>query len=310
MSAQVQVYKDTTWSLARRTTHRLFLFTPDHHAQRLEQAFWYLLGYYAQKHGLAVHAAVLMSNHLHYIVTDREGTRPFLKHDFHTFFARYVKVLRAWPEEVFNKSKTSEQEVLTPHALLDRLAYLIANPVDAFAVRHHWEWPGAKTRPEDIGTRVLRVPRPDAYLRDDDVVWPAVVEFPLEMPSMLEREFGAESARRLIAQRVAERERAAWQRAKAEGRSFLGVRRVRATRHTFRASSFEPFGGRNPTFAAGGDREAAARAVRRNRQFRRDYERALARWTSGERHRAVFPHGTWWMVIHHKARVRPPPTAS
>ena len=48
------------------------------------------------------------------------------------------------------------------------------------------------------------------------------------------------------------------------------------------------------------------RKVRALRQFDADYNAALAKWMAGDR-RAVFPHGTWWMRVHHAVLVHPPP---
>jgi hypothetical protein len=44
------------------------------------------------------------------------------------------------------------------------------------------------------------------------------------------------------------------------------------------------------------------------RKFEADYDRALARWTAGDR-RVVFPYGTWWMRVHHGVRVAPRPSS-
>ena len=50
-------------------------------------------------------------------------------------------LLIGWPEEVFNQSKGGEHEPLGPDALVEALAYVIANPPAAFAVRYARDWP-------------------------------------------------------------------------------------------------------------------------------------------------------------------------
>ncbi len=87
---------------------------------------------------------------------------------------------------------------------------------------------------------------------------------------------------------------------------FKGARRCTRVPHTARARSWEVFGKTNPRFKASGDRQAARHAVQENRQFEADYDAALTRWTAGDR-KVVFPHGTWWMRVHHGARVAPCP---
>jgi hypothetical protein len=293
------------WATDRRTIRRYFLFTP---AQRdkLEPAFWYCLAVAAKKHGIQVHAAVLMSTHPHLVYTDPRGVQPLFKRDFHRTFAMCVKAILGWPEEVFNKSQGGEHEPLSEEALIEDIAYLIANPCAAFAVRYAKDWPGPKTLPQDIGRRVMRFPLPECYFDPDNPDWPREIEFQLYMPESLEAKYGADGARELIAASVRRREQQALAESKQRGIPFKGVRRILRTPHTARARSYEVFGKSNPRFRAAGDWDRASRKVQELRDFDECYDSALARWTRGDR-RAAFPYGTWWMRIHHAARTRPPP---
>ncbi len=247
-----------------------------------------------------------MSTHVHLVFTDVRGVRPDFLRDFHRTFALCVKAFRGWPEEVFNKSKYGEHEPLTVGAVLEAIAYLIANPVAALAVRFASEWPGAKTLPADLGRRVIRVKRPDFFFDADNPDWPDEVELELELPACLEAEYGEEDARQRIAERVKELEREALVDSKTRGIPFKNARRVVRTPHTARARSYEVFGKLNPRFSAAGDGEAAAARVAELRAFDREYDAALARWTAGDR-KVIFPYGTWWMRVHHGVRCRPPP---
>jgi hypothetical protein len=65
-----------------------------------------------------------------------------------------TKALRGWPEEVFNKKSTGVHALLTPESIVESIAYLIANPVAAGAVRYARDWPGAQTLAAEVGTRV------------------------------------------------------------------------------------------------------------------------------------------------------------
>ncbi len=290
----------------RRTTRRHFLFTPDV-AGTMAQIFWYCLAVAARDNNILVHAAVLMSTHPHYNVTDVDGKLPKFKQQFHRLLAMCTKQFRSWPEEVFNKSQPGEHELVSPQALVDSIAYLIANPVLGFAVRYAKDWPGAKTLARDIGTRVIRVMRPDVYLDPNNPDWPKWIELRLVMPELLIEYYGSlEAAQEAIAKRVKEYEHEALQEAKRQGRSFAGARRILRTEHTVRSNSREDYGALNPQFAAAGDAEAARAAVERIHTFNADYDRALARWMDGDRD-VVFPHGTWWMRVHHGVRCHPPP---
>ena len=213
---------------------------------------------------------------------------------------------RGWPGEVFDKRSTAQHALLTPEATLETLAYLIANPVEAGAVRYAKDWPGAHTLPRDIGTRVVKVERPVHYFDPENPDWPDLIELELQMPTDLELDYGSDLAQQRISERVREREHRAWQESKRTGIAFMGARRVLRQAHTKRARSYEVFGSLNPQFAAAGDRGTAAEAVQRIRAFNGQYDRALAEWTSGKRSVCI-PVGTWWMRVCHGARCGPGP---
>ena len=295
----------TTLALSRRTTRRHFLLHPDE-ARQMEQVYWFCLAYAAKLHGVVVHAACLMSTHAHEVITDVRGEYPKFLESFHRNLALCTKALRGWPEEVFNKDSTGVHALLTPEAVIESIAYLITNPVEAGAVRYAKDWPGAHTLPADVGTRVVRVKRPKHYFNPDNAKWPDALELRLEMPVLLELDYGPELARERIRERVRQREHRAWNEARRTGRAFIGPRRLLKVPHTKRASSYEVFGSLNPQFAAAGNRAAATEAVRRLRAFKAQYERALGRWMAGDR-TACFPTGTWWMRVCHGARCGPGP---
>jgi putative transposase len=190
-----------TLALSRRTTRRHFLLHPDE-ARQMEQVYWYCLAYAAKLHGVLVHAACLMSTHCHEVITDVRGEYPNFLETLHRNLALCTKAYRGWPEEVFNKRSTGVHALLTPEAMMESIAYLIANPVEAGAVRYAKDWPGAHTLPAHIGTRVIRVKRPTHYFRPNNPEWPEEIELRLEMPAALELDYGPELARARIAERV------------------------------------------------------------------------------------------------------------
>ena len=59
--------------ITRRVFARFFLFRPD---PEMNQAFLYCLAVAAEKFGIIVHAACLMSTHLHLVITDVRGEHP------------------------------------------------------------------------------------------------------------------------------------------------------------------------------------------------------------------------------------------
>ncbi|MGE0785687.1 MAG: transposase [Sandaracinaceae bacterium] len=290
-------------AVSRRTTRRHMLWVPDPDGET-EQAFWYCLAFAAREHGILVHAAVLMSNHIHLVITDVRAEAPLFYATLHRLLALCTKARLGWPEEVVNKSATGAHELVSEPAIVKALGYAIANPTTAGLVRRADEWPGARTSARDMGTRTIVAKRPKHYLVEEN--WPAQIELEITLPPALEGEIEPDEIRRRVQAHVRQAERDALTKSKQTGLRFLGARRAQRVHHAERASSWETFGGRNPRFAAAGDAEAARRTVERNRKFESDYDEALAGWTSGAR-TVVFPPGTWWMRVHHNARVRPPP---
>jgi putative transposase len=294
-----------TWALSRRTTRRYFLLNPDQ-ARQLERCYWYCLGLAAKRHGVLVHAGCLMSTHSHEVVTDVRGELPRFLQEFHRLLALTTKALRGWPGEVFDKRSTGQHELLSPEATIEALAYLVANPVEAMAVRYAKDWPGAHTLPRDIGTRVVKADRPTHYFDPDNTAWPDAIELRLQMPIALQLDYGTELAQQRIAERVRQLEHRAWQESKRTGIAFVGARRVIRQAPAKRARSDEAFESLNPQFAAAGHRGAASEAVQRLRAFNAQYDKALAAWTAGKR-TVRFPVGTWWMRVCHGARCGPAP---
>lgn len=294
------IQSGTTWALSRRTTRRYFLLNPDQ-ARELERCYWYCLGLAGQRFGVIVHAGCLMSTHSHEVVTDVCGVLQRFLQEFHRLLALCTKALRGWPGAVFDKRSMGQHELLTPEATNEALGYLIANPVEAGAVRYAKDWPGAHTLPRDSGARVVKVKHPSHYFDPDNPEWPEVVALQLQMPTALELDYGIALAQQRIAERVNAREHRAWQESRRTGMSFVGARRVLRQVHTKRARSYEAFGTLNPRFATAGHRDAAAEAVRRLRAFNAEYDKALAAWSAGKR-TVCFPIGTWWMRVCHEAR--------
>ena len=304
MSRRRIIIPGTVYALSRRTTRRHFLFHPDESGQ-MRAGYWYALAFAAHKHGVEVHAACLMSTHSHEVVTDTRGNLPLFLQTFHRLMAMFTKAMRGWPEEVYSKQQTSAHALLTAEAMLHAIAYTIANPVNAFAVRHARDWPGAITLPQQLGGHLLRAARPKHYYRSNE--WPDTLLLSLTLPALLEGDLGRAQTRQLVAGKLRDFEQTARESARERRVSVVGLKRLFRLSHTGRANSFEAFGKLNPRFAARGCAKTARRAALAIRAFNQLYDEALAKWSQGRRLNAIFPYGTWWMLVHHRAECRPPP---
>lgn len=306
MTTPRNVRPGKTWFVTRRATRRHHLFSPDELGV-VEQIYWYVTAVYARVLGIEIHMVQVMSSHIHEVLTDTLGVLPRFFELRNRALANALKVFLGWPEEVFSKTSANWVELVTPEAVVQQTAYTIANCVAAQLVRTPRRWPGVKVLAEEMGRRVVTAKRPEVYFDPTNPNWPDEASLALEMPALLMDAYGgdADACRAAVQVRVDELVRKAHIAAETSGRGFVGRKRVLKMPHTARASSYEEFGGHQPTVATGGNREAARAFARERRAFLHDYRSAWQSLQRGEP--AVFPYGTWKMRVCNLAPCHPPP---
>jgi REP element-mobilizing transposase RayT len=299
MSLPRLIAPGTTYLLTRRALRRHLLFRPD---AAITQLVNYALVVSAHRYGIQVHAFCAMSTHVHIVVTDVNGVLPSFLRSFHRLVALGTKVLRAWEGPVWGHEATSAVSLLTREAVIEKIAYTLANPVVAGLVERARDWPGAKVLVGAIGRGKVRAARPAIYFNPANPAWPDEVALRISLPPCVEAS-RAGAFRRQIAAEVERVETNARAERKERGALVLGARRAAAVSCLERATSIEPSGTRNPTFAVGRGNGSAWRcAAGVVRAFRQAYRSALDRWRSGARS-VVFPAGTWWMRVLHAVSV-------
>ena len=252
---------------------------------------------------MEVHAAVLMSTHEHLVVTDPAGKLPLFLRSLHRQVALGTKVLRKWEGAVWDHEKMSVVRLLTDQAIFEKLAYVMANPVQAGLVRRAQDWPGVTVCPQDLGQRVLTANRPDAYFDAANAQWPQTAQLQLSLPRSLIDRYARQDIADTVSDELRLQEQVARRTVQAKGWTVMGAQRIQRCSPYLRAKSFEPLVGRNPTFAVGRrQKRAFFKAVEALRAFRVAYRDALEQWRSGVRD-ALFPAGTWWMWWTHGASV-------
>ncbi|MGK3984853.1 transposase [Sorangium sp. So ce136] len=299
MSQPREIDPGATYLITRRVLRRHFLFRPD---GAINQFLVYALAVSARRYGVEVHALCAMSTHLHLVVTDVQGVLPRFLQFFHRIVALGTKVLRKWEGPVWDHEATSVVRLLTRAAVVEKIAYVLANPVAAGLVPYAREWPGVKVDVGEIGRGMLHASRPSAYLDPENPQWPEEVVLPLALPPTVEQHT-AEEFRCEVAAELERQEAEAHAEVTRQGRHFVGAERAGEVSPYERVTSFEAVRGRNPTFAVGREQggawKTAAGAVR---AFRAAYRAALESWRAGIRN-AVFPAGTWWMRMFHGVNV-------
>jgi putative transposase len=285
MSLPRQVLPGQFYMITRRCTQRQFLLRPD---PATNNAFTYCLIEAAQRCEIDVLLPCAMSNHYHAVIFDRCGRYPEFVEHFHKMFARSQNALRGRWENVWASEQVCVVKLADRDAVMDKLVYTAANPVQDHLVDRVHHWPGVNGLAALLAGRPLRATRPLHFFRPDGPM-PKAVELRLTIPPGLgaEADVLAELRERvgmLEAERAAERQRT--------GRRVCGRRAVLAQSWRSQPVSREPRRNLRPRVATP-NKWARIEALLRNRAFVREYATARQQWRDGVQ--VVFPPGTYWL---------------
>jgi REP element-mobilizing transposase RayT len=285
--------------VTRRCIDRRYLLRPD---AEVRAALEYLMAVGMARFGVAIVAAVFLSNHYHLIISDPAGRYPAFLQWFDSLVARVVNCHRGRWGRFWDGEQVHVEILLDAEAVERKIVYTLANAVAAGLVEYGSEWPGVRSSPQ-VWVRPPKVVKRPAWFFQPDGVMPAEAELAYAVPptheGMAPAEFAARIARRVSAEE--ERLRALQNEAK---RPFLGARGVLRQRWSSRPRTSEIRRKIKPLVA--GPRETCKAALAAIRLFRWIYWEALDAWRLGDR-QASFPPGTWRMGELHRASRQPPP---
>lgn len=287
MTAPRQILPGTTYLVTRRCTQREFLLRPSPTTNAIIR---YVLAVSAARSGIQLHAWCAMSNHIHLLLTDPNGRLPEFAHHFFGNAARALNVTLSRSQTLWDDAGYNATALMTPEAVVDSGAYLLANPVAAGLVESGRDWPGEWTDPELVGRGPVAVERPSVFFRKNGPM-PERAVLELVPPP----EFTAEEFRDAVVETLADREREATAAVAASGRSFLGVRGVLEQPTTRRAASTEARGKLRPTIATRDKRRTLEELARRS-EFLDRHRQARERFCAGARD-VLFPAGTYWLRV-------------
>jgi len=282
------VIEHRTYMFTRRCSERRFFLRPD---PETTNAFWYCLGWAAEKHGQIIHAAVALSNHTHVVATDPRGVYPDFLRDFHGLLARVVNAWRGRWEHFWDANQASAVVLEDEGAQLDKLIYVLTNPVGL--VEHAGEWPGATALHAILSGGTITATRPKHFFRTDDRggAMPKRVSITFAPPPAL-----AQSLSEAFVGLVQEHVRAVEQQAAAKrrhaGTSVLGRKRILAQRWNDRPDDAELRRQLSPTLACR-DKWRRMERLKQNKLFQALYRVAFESFRAGIA--AIFPLGTWSM---------------
>lgn len=287
MTAPRQVLPGTTYLVTRRCAQRQFLLKPSGTTNAI---FAYLLAVAAGRFGIQLHAFCVLSNHFHLVLTDPHARLPAFHQFLDALVARAVNASLGRWESFWAPNSYSAVRLVDASDILDKSAYVLANPAAAGLVRSGRSWPGLWSAPERIGGEAMEVRRPKEFF-DEKGCLPERAELELTPPPGFE---SAEEFREGLVAALEEREEEA---AREAGGGFLGVARVLAQRPTGRPGSGEPRRGLSPRVAAR-DKWKRVEALARLVEFVRSYRSAWLARRAGESG-VTFPLGTYLLRVLH-----------
>jgi len=256
----------------------------------VSETFLYVLAVAASRYGILVHAFTVLSNHFHLVVTDPDARLPAFHQFLDALVARATNASLGRWEAFWAPDSYSAVALGSPADVIDKAAYVLANPVAAGLVRSGREWPGLWSAPERIGGDAYEVHRPRNFF-DPKGSLPDKVTLQLTVPPG----FASDDAfREQLANALAEREA---QAVRDHGGGFMGVAKVLAQKPMARPAPGEPRRNLNPRVAAR-DKWKRIETLGRLVEFLRAYRSA---W-SARRHggiNVVFPSGTYLLRVAH-----------
>jgi len=278
--------------VTRRVTQRQFLLSP---SPTINRIVLYCIALAAAETGVQVHAVCVLSNHIHLVVTDPHACLPQFCYIAFKYIGKCVNAHRGRWENLFAGGvQPSYVRLSDAGSMLDKIAYVVANPVEAGLVRSSSQWPGVNLW--RAGTYKVR--RPNIFFRECGPT-PEALKLRIEAPPL-----GSGLLRREVLERVglavAERESSLRASHRDSGRRFLGVSQVLAQKPTDSPETKAPRRGLSPRVATR-DRWRRIESLQRLRQFCDDYRLARRAWCEGN-HRVVFPAGVYQMRLDYGVR--------
>jgi REP element-mobilizing transposase RayT len=275
--------------LSRRCLGRTLLLRP---SKTVNQIFKFCLAVAAQRTGVLLHNFCVLSNHYHVVATDVHGELPMFMHWLNEYVAKCVNSeLGRW-ESFWAPGSYSAVTLVDREGVIDKMAYVFANPVDAGLVRRHEEWPGASSSLADIDGDPTVIHRPEGFFRETGPV-PETAALRMVSPPAFD---GARSeCLAFVRSQTLEREQKIQKCRKQKDLRFLGARKVLAQSPFSRPSTVEPRRGLNPRVASR-DKWQRVEALGRLKSFLEAYRVALRQFAEGDR-TTVFPFGTYGMRV-------------
>ena len=299
MSRPRPVLPGKIYLITRRCIFRRFFLIP---TEQVVEIILYCLLYAAKLHHIKLHAICVLSNHYHLVLTDLFGNLPAFMQWANREIARCIKHHYQHRGCIWDPVRYSRVELEEGRDMLEKMAYVLANPVAAALVARGEEWFGIRTSTLQKGAQKLVARRPAFFSEKSGL--PEVIEYEIELPQKVVELQGGERGT-LLRDAVLQREGELRAELKRQGRGFLGRRGVFGAKITDVPRSEERESEINPRVAAR-DRKLRVRMLEKLKAFQSAYREAYAKYRAGARE-VLFPAGTYWLRLHMGVRCHDPP---
>lgn len=141
------IRKGVVWLITKKTNDDLFLLRPD---KTVKEILLYLLLLKLNQHGLLLHAFIVMSDHIHLVVTDVRGRLPKFMGEFLGESGKALKIELGPNHRIWSPNPYSAVELLDRDAAERLIAYCHTNPTKA-GLTLPADWPGLTSAQHKIG---------------------------------------------------------------------------------------------------------------------------------------------------------------
>jgi putative transposase len=148
--------------VTRRCSQRKYLLQP---GKLTNQLFLYALANAARRTHVQIMGFCVMSNHYHLVVHDKHGNMGAFLQYLNGFVSRSCNAAFGRKEHFWSSDEPCVVELLTRQDVIEKLAYTLANPVDAGLVGRASAWFGASSWKSMVDDTDIEVHRPLVFYR-------------------------------------------------------------------------------------------------------------------------------------------------